>query len=166
MDASLELSRTQGLAPFDGVTIWNDTDCGPALSKLRALAIEIVGILEGGFPEPSLFVLDDWHEHDGFINASTATTWIDVRKRLSSDDEFLYFSTGDDLVSKALYPKSKQFYLRIYLDQEDPAEEQTSEIDVTVPLPLASAILEAFTSNGLSPKSESAKSFFGRRYGG
>lgn len=166
MDSVLEHCWKEGVAPFDGATIFDASEGEISLIKLRQSTLAVINILEAQFPQAALLVLDDWHEHDGFISSSKESTWPEIRTRLINDEAFLYFKTDDFQVAKAVYPKGMQFYLRIYIDEESSSSEGVGEIDVTVPLQLATAIAEAFRNSGLTPKTESAKTYFDARLGG
>lgn len=165
MDPTLERCWKSGTAPFDGVTVYDASDDEITLLSLRHSALAVVEILQQKFPAASLRIFDDWHEHDGFISPSSKTTWSEVRDRLTSDDSFLFFKTGDFQVSKAIYPEGLEFFLRIYIDEEAKPGDGVGELDVTVPLNTAGTISDALRSL-LKPKTESARSYFEKRYGG
>ena len=166
MDETLERSWQNGVAPFDGVTVYEASDGQIPLATLRQSALAVVEILQQKFPNDALRILDDWHEHDGCVFPSSTSNWPKIRDHLSSNERFLFFKTNDFQVSKAIYSESMKFYLRVYIDDEPKPDNLMGEIDVTVPLEIAGAIADALGKVNLKPKTESAKTYFERRYGG
>jgi|SRR5688572_1086220 len=155
MDAALERGWKDGTTPFDGVTFRPASDDPLPLSRFRPLARAILDALKAASTGSALRVLEDWHEHDGFQTTSSAITWSEIQRRISTDG----FRTEDDLVSKAIYPSDLSFYFRLRVDDN-------GEIDVTVPLTRAAAMATVFQAAGCLFTSENSKTFFDRRYGG
>jgi hypothetical protein len=115
-----------------------------------------------------LFTLNDWWEHDGFVNEAKAASWQDLVSALASDEAFLGLSQGDWAVRKAFFPAAYNFYLRVYVPAEydNDYPEQRGDFDVTCSPELAAELAElaAFASR-LAVANLSAKDFFARRYG-
>jgi hypothetical protein len=165
MDAALEKRWKAAEGPFDGITL-HDVGGEIPLAKLREAAARVLDLLEARYAEAGLLILDDWHEHDGFVNAGTKTSWHALRDRLSDDDAFLYFKTGDPHVAKAVYPDGMQFLLRVCIEEDSGSDSGTGSMDVTVPAGLRDVIAAALTQSGLAPSAMNAKAFFDERYGG
>lgn len=166
MDPILASAWEQAHPPFDGVAVFNASGDEIPLHPLRLLTAAVIRVLEEHFPRASLSILDDWHEHDGFVCPGKSITWARIREHLGSGQEFLFFATGDHQVSKAIYPRSMEFCVRVFIDEDAKPEEGTGWIDATVPASLAGRISELFTAAGIPPGSEPAKAYFDRRFGG
>ncbi|MEO6711379.1 MAG: hypothetical protein ABIP42_17490 [Planctomycetota bacterium] len=149
--------------PFDGVTVFDASEAEAELHVLRQAAIGVIGVLQRSFPDPELFVLADWHEHDGFGSPARGTTWSEVLMHCETDRAFLYFKTGDAMVFRAVYPRTMQFYLRIYVDEDSTEEKGTGTLDVSLPRELASRASEALEAAGMLPGVANAKAFFDLR---
>ena len=165
MDATLEKRWKAGEAPFDGVTL-HDGEGEIPLGKLREAVARVLDLLETRYAAAGLVILDDWHEHDGFICAGSNISWTELRNHLSSKDAFLKFKTGDFQVARGVYPKEMQFLLRIYIEEDSGPDVGAGDMDVTVPVELGDTMAEALTRSGLTPKAVNAKAFFDERFGG
>ena len=152
--------------PFDGVTVHAEPEDEGCLAALRLAALAVTHLLQERFPSDDLLVLDDWHEHDGWVTQSTPLTWAELREQLGSFPSFLSFRCGDEYVAKAIYPRARQFCLRVYVDELATERGGFGSLDVTVPAALADEIARAFESCGLPPEVEDAKAFFDRGYAG
>ena len=170
MDADGERRWRGALAPFDGTTVFvSDDDI--TLADLRPLLIVIVNLLHAHFQNARLYRLKDWHEHDGFGVDAMPSSWEELRSLLVSDDALMKASTGDFAVRTAFFPVGYDFYLRIYVDDDALHAKRSDQqfygdFDVTCQEPLVTQIKEMLERLGASVQTESAKSFFDRRYGG
>jgi len=165
MDSLLHRCWLEATAPFDGVTVSDAAEDEAPISTLRDCVIAVTGLLQARFPDSTLHVLDDWHDHDGFVDVSTTVTWADLRSHLTTLEAFLFFRTGESWVSKGVYPRDRQFYLRVTLDADSADDAVAGTLDVTVPRSLVGVIEEAFRKAGMTPRAEPAKKFFDAREG-
>ncbi|HTF90642.1 MAG TPA: hypothetical protein VK843_19645 [Planctomycetota bacterium] len=163
MDSNLSRAWKDAAAPFDGVTVFDDSEEDAGLPVLRQAVIAVIHILQESFLDPELLALDDWHQHDGFGTSGRRTRWSKILEHCQTDQAFLYFKTDDFMVFRGIYPKTMQFYLRVYVDEDSTAAEGMGKLDVTVPAGLGAAISEAMRTAGMHPSIEKAKPFFDQR---
>ena len=81
--------------PFSGLTIMFDTKELLSLSAIRQALLAVVPALQERWPQAKLFVLNDWHEHDGYVNAEQSTSWQQLFQRIEEDEAVKQFSTGE-----------------------------------------------------------------------
>ena len=80
----------------------------------------ILRILEPKFGNQNLFILDDWHNHDGFVNNSKTIQWTKFDTITNSASSLYNNRFTDDYVFSSFYPESLEFLLRIdVLDEDD-----------------------------------------------
>ncbi len=78
MNEALEQRWPDGAAPFNGQTVsFASQDLTP-LPALRLTLLAGVPRLQQRWPEAALCTLDDWHEHDGFVNEAKPASWHDI----------------------------------------------------------------------------------------
>jgi hypothetical protein len=123
MDAVMYRRYREGLSPFDGLRVALDdsqplSDCLP-LPVLRQALIAVVRRLQQDRPDASLYTLQDWHEHDGFINQAHPTSWQEIGAKLVSDDALYDSRSQETYVSIATYPEDFSFYFRYHVLDED-----------------------------------------------
>lgn len=116
-----------------------------------------------------LLKVDDWHEHDGFVNDGTQTSWDNIFSLLASDADTVRLSRGDWEVRFAVFPTTYDFYFRIYVpaDYDNDYPERRGEFDVTSSPEMAAELAQAATSaSGIPTFTEEAKVYFDSHYGG
>ena len=159
----------QASPPFDGQTVAFASEELTPLPALRQALLVIIAVLQQRWPEASLFVLDDWHEHDGFVNAARPTAWPELLQRAGTDEKTMTFTQGEWDVRLAFFPDDYGFYLRVYVpahyDNDYP--QRRGSFDVTCAPELAATLSEiAASASGLPVTQFEAKAFFDRCYGG
>ena len=165
MDEEMVRRWRQGLAPFDGLLVGTD-DCLP-LPILRAVLIAVGRRLQHSHPEPHLLTLQDWHEHDGYVNSARSTSWQELWETLASDDRLYASRSSEDEVSNAFFPEDRSFYWRYHLldEYEEPDDRPGRQgwFDVTCAEPLARDLVEAIRAKGVTEITvEPAKQYFDR----
>jgi hypothetical protein len=152
MDDPLHIAMTNGAKPFAGSTL-HLSDLIP-LSALQALLAEVVAYLKSENPEATLLRHADWHEHDGYLTASSPTTWEELVSLASSEESLYYQRPGDDFVQIGIYEANGAFYLRINVIEEDDDPEQYpgrwGSFDVSAPEPLLSKLKNALQCDSLA----------------
>jgi hypothetical protein len=151
MDDPLHLALTNGTTPFAGSTL-HLSDLIP-LSELQTLLANVVAYLKAEIPEATLLRHADWHEHDGYLTASSPTTWEDVVNLASSEESLYNQRPGDDFVQIGIYEANRAFYLRISVIEEDNDPEQfpgrLGSFDVSASEPLLSKLKNALHCESL-----------------
>jgi len=165
--SELERRWRSGSPPFDGLTVAFASEDLTPLPALRLALLALVSRLQTHWPEAALFTLDDWHEHDGFINAAKPTSWQYLSAALASDKALSALSQGDWDVRRAFFPATYDFYLRVYIpaDCGNDYPERRGDFDVTCGPSLAAELADLAAFAGGLPIAEcDAKGFFDRRY--
>jgi hypothetical protein len=168
MDHELQSCWESATPPFDGEVL--ATSDFIELNELRQNLLSILSFLKLNFATQSIRAFDDWHEHDGYITASSETSWEMLEQILSSDRSLYDSRQGDAYVRKAFYSSSKSFLLRYYLMEENEDELYTGfqgHFDVT----LAKSTMDDLISTLPESIREStsrilAKDYFTERYAG
>ena len=139
MTSELERRWQNGSKPFNGRTVAFASDDLTPLPGLRLALLALVPRLQQHCPDAALFMLDDWHEHDGFISEAEPTSWQHLSDALVSDNALLALSTGESYVRRAFFPASYDFYLRVYIpaDYDNGYPERRGDFDVTCVADLA-----------------------------
>ncbi len=169
MNEALEQRWHDGSAPFNGQTVaFASADLMP-LPALRLALLAIVPRLRQRWPEAALCTLDDWHEHDGFVNEAKPASWHDISAALASNEALLTLGCGDFDVRRAFFPPTCDFYLRVYVlaEYDNDYPERRGDFDVTCAPELAVELAElAASASELPVVGRAAKDFFDCRYGG
>ena len=169
MNGELERRWRSGSVPFSGQTLAFAAEDMMPLPTLRLALLAVVPRLQQLWPQAALCMLDDWHEHDGFVNEAKPASWQDLSVALVSDKALLTLSQGDWDVRRAFFPQTYDFYLRVYIlaDYDNDYPEQRGDFDVTCASePAAELAGLAASASGLPVVEYSVKSFFDHRYGG
>jgi hypothetical protein len=113
MDATLEPLWRNGEKPFQGETIYPVADVfvRDAIAAIRSALDHI----EQYYPTNTLFVLEDWHEHDGFIVTAKTATLDALREQIATPEIFISSHSDDTAVYLSIYPDSLDFLLRYSL---------------------------------------------------
>ena len=157
------------MPPFDGQTVAFASEELTPLPALRRAMLVIIPALQQRWSKAKLFVLDDWHEHDGCVTVAQPTTWPELLQRIGTNEETMTFTHGDWDVRLAFFPEDYGFYLRVYVPAEydNDYPERRGSFDVTCALELASELAGLAASvSGLPVAQVEAKAFFDRRYSG
>jgi len=166
MTGELERRWRAALTPFDGLTVASASADLTPLPALRLALLAVASALRQRWPEPALFTLDDWHEHDGFLSAARPASWQDLSDALASDKALLTLSHGDSEVRRAFFPATYDFYLRVYVpdDFDNGYPERRGDFDLTCGAGLAADLAASACAVPLAVCE--AKGFFDRRHGG
>ncbi|WP_119321561.1 hypothetical protein [Capsulimonas corticalis] len=174
MDQDFDQRWRAAATPFDGVTIYS-AGCAP-LAELRYTLNAVFNILREQSPNAELFNLSDWHEHDGYVNEATPSSWNELQSYLISTDALKGLSTGETYVRIAIFSKHRDFLLRVYIPDaydnphfgyDDPNLVDCGIFDFTSTEPLALRIRDAAMDAGASDiRMMPAKEFFDKGYGG
>ena len=165
MDAEFERRWRGGMAPFDGMTL-RAKDDGLPLSALRRALLAALA------PRSTLplWMLHDWHQHDGYVSSAVRTSWHDLRAMVASEDALYAARSGDTGVCKAFFPENRSFYLRFDPNDDVDAEAyagRSGTFDVTCAPSLAETIAHGLHAVGIGDfVVEPAQAFFNRVYGG
>ena len=157
------------MPPFDGLTVAFDSDELTPLPALRQALLAVAPALQEHWPDAVLFKLDDWHEHDGYVNVEQPSSWQELWQRIGNNETTMSFTHGDWEVRLAFFPDDYGFYLRVYIpaasDQDYP--ERRGSFDLTCAPKLASALAaRAAAASGLPMAETEAKTYFDRCYSG
>lgn len=155
--------------PFSGFTIAYDTQELLSLSAVCQALLAVVPSLQERWPQAELFVLNDWHEHDGYVNAEKPTSWQELFQLIEEDEAVRKFSTGEWEVRRAFFPDDYGFYLRVYVASEHDNEGAVwgGNFDLTCPSTLASELADVVTlASGLPVAKVEAKAYFDLHDGG
>lgn len=142
------------------------------VGELRAVLTTVAISLRESTHDTQLNFLSDWHEHDGYITTAQVISWDSILGWLDSDASLSAASAGDSYVRTGLFPDDYQFYLRFYLDVDDPIYGdrrlfQFGGFDLSCDWQLASHIRVLVEKvHGFVLEEEPAKTYFDRRYGG
>lgn len=159
----------QASLPFNGLTVTFASEELTPLPALRQALLVVVPALQRHWPKANLFMLDDWHEHDGYVNIARPATWAELLQRVGTDAETMAFAHGDWGVRLAFFPEDYGFYLRVYIPTDDDNDypERRGSFDVTSATELASEIADlAASASGLLVAKFEAKAFFDLSFGG
>jgi hypothetical protein len=107
MNSALQERWWVGHAPFGGLTIASDG--GMPLGAVRAILAEVVPYLQRQWDHRQLYLLEDWHAHDGYLRDARATSWGELRVACSSNAELLSLCSDDTGVATAVYPDDYGF---------------------------------------------------------
>ena len=162
MNRSLTDRWKAGQAPFDGVTL-SVSEPLP-ISDLSAPLTSSVTELFRCYGEENLSKIRDWHEHDGFINDSTPSSWNELQTFVASPAALATACTGETYVSLGFFPRSYSFYFRIYVvENDEPTHAAThATFDLTCKREVVD-LLQISLDQKLCLSSEPAKTYFDRR---
>ena len=169
MNNDLQQRWRKGQVPFSGFTIAYDTQELLSLSSLRQALLAVVPSLQERWPQAELFLLNDWHEHDGYVNAEKPTSWQELFQMIEADEAIKKFSTGEWEVRRAFFPDDYGFYLRVYVASEHDNDRTGwgGNFDLTCPSVLASDLADIVASASRLPVAKmEAKAYFDLHYGG
>ena len=161
MDAILEQRWTDSLPPFDGYTL------AFAESPHKVVGIAIVRFifaeLDSKFGlDEELFVNEDWHVHDGFINDSKLISKSILFSELETQPE-KWIRVIDWQVYWGIYDTSNRFYLRFGLEEDEPMISIDLTTDETTVREMAAKIQTVFETD---VELVDAKEYHDRIYGG
>ena len=94
MNNALHQRWQSGEVPFDGCTMRFDTDELTPLPALHRALLAVVPALQERWSQAQLFTLDDWHEHDGYVNAEQPTNWQELWQRVGNNETTMAFTCG------------------------------------------------------------------------
>jgi hypothetical protein len=117
MNQLLQDRWQNGQPPFQGFTI-SPKDC-LSLAELRTFLAAIFTVLQPIHINHNLFILKDWHAHDGYLTQAGEITWQELNTILLSDEAIEQHTSLEQDVSIGLYADCMNFYLRYSLIEED-----------------------------------------------
>lgn len=116
MNQTLHDAFLAGTKPFDLFTVFSTPDLSPAeLLEAQRLTLNFIAAY---YPTPYLFILDDWHQHDGHITIETNIDPKTLRSFALSEESLLASASGDHLVAKLVYPSDQGFLWRWIIEDE------------------------------------------------
>jgi hypothetical protein len=149
--------------PFDGDLIVPNAD-GYSVETLRPILQTIGAALAVASPKHSLWLNEDWHQHDGFLVASRPFSFRDLASWLASDTELDAHRHGDFSVYWAVYDDSYRFLLRFYLGDEPASRDCT--FDLSADADLIAACEQRLQRLGVETQRARSKAYFDKAYGG
>jgi hypothetical protein len=141
MNTDLEKRWKEGKKPFNGDVL--SLEDFFVLPELLELLRTISAVLKRQYSDSTLFIFDDWHEHDGYLTTETESSWKNIGEILSSEKCLYESRSGDTFVRKAIYPDNKEFLFRYYIMDEGEDSEYPGiwgDFDVCGPTALLSEI--------------------------
>lgn len=85
MNQSLTVRWKAVQQPFDGSVLWL---CEPILIADLLLPVAlIIDELHRIYGNEDLNKIADWHEHDGYINVSSPSSWQELKKFVNSPED-------------------------------------------------------------------------------
>jgi hypothetical protein len=155
-------------APFDGLTVCTSDELPTA--SLLAGAARVADLLRHTFPEASIHSAEDWLEHDGFVNEPQHATWSDLLAAVETEAAFVEASPWDTYVRRAWLGESSFYFRWHYYDEGDspfaadpPAG---GDLDVTADAEFAAVVVRELAVLGIETNTETATTFFNKRYNG
>ena len=168
MNKELEKRWKEGQKPFDGnVLALEDFMVLPELLKfLKMLSM----VLEKHFSDSKLFILDDWHEHDGYLTTANQCSWKMIEEILSSEENLYNSRSGDTFVRKAILAENMDFLFRYYIMDKDEDSEYPGiwgDCDICAPALVLTEIKAKLNSEiNLLLYEGPAKAYFDSAYAG
>lgn len=135
------------------------------LKRVRDVLCEIAKFLEGKYGEKELYINDDWHEHDSYVNESKDYSWNKLNKVYANDRALYNSRHGDDFVRKLIHPCEYDFILRYYIEDES-FESAKGCIEFIGSVEDLMVIKEIFTQNKVDYFMQNACEYFDSRYCG
>jgi hypothetical protein len=117
MNTELEKRWKEGKKPFDGKVL--SLEDFFVLPELLEFLKTISMVLKQRYSNLGLFILDDWHEHDGYLTSANECSWKLIDEILSSKKSLYNSRPGDTFVRKAIFPENLEFLFRYYVMDED-----------------------------------------------
>ncbi|RLB63668.1 MAG: hypothetical protein DRH08_10750 [Deltaproteobacteria bacterium] len=95
-----------------------------------------VAFLHEHFPGESLYLCDDWLEHDGFHSVRREIDFTELKRIVADEDTLRLSMPGDFAVRVGIISKDRDWYLRFHIDET----EIEGDFDLTIPEDLANAL--------------------------
>jgi len=83
---------------------------------------EIINYIIKTYVGIDLFIYDDWHSHDGFVNSSKKISTEKLKLMAISEDAIYNSRQGDFDVYWSIYPANHNFLFRFIVDEKDEDE--------------------------------------------
>jgi hypothetical protein len=156
MNSELTKRWQSGLLPFDGgvLALADEQTTDHLLTALRiafALLFQAHGTRD-------LYVIEDWHDHDGFITPARRVSWAQAQSWIETPTKLLASCSDDWAVYTLLFPDDYSFCLRYWLDEDDECRFDLCAARGDLE-PLANSLREAAVAAHFEP---SAKAYFDR----
>lgn len=163
MNQSLTVRWKAVQQPFDGSVLWL---CEPILIADLLLPVAlIIDELHRIYGNEDLNKIADWHEHDGYINVSSPSSWQELKKFVNSPEDLAKAYIDETHVSLGFFLQSYSFYFRIHiLEPEYPNGTVTEgNFDLSCNDEILNLIKISLTAKGFFMSCEPAKTYFDRR---
>lgn len=166
MTPELSERLDKGESPFNGLSVVTCND--PGIEQVRQMVEYCFNLLSEDWGE--ILMTHDWHEHDGFIQNATKTTWEQCRHWVRTAKAFYESGDKDFAVRIAVYPPSMEWLLRFNIDDEDESDWTTAWADMDFSagnnqraIQIAKSLYHKFPGNS---EIVSSKEHFDATYGG
>ena len=117
MNKELEKRWKESIKPFDkNVLVLEDLFVIPELLEMIKTVSKV---LKQYYLDTKLFILDDWHEHDGYVTTESECNWGMIDDTLNSENSLYQSRSGDTFVRKAIFPENMDFLFRYYILEEN-----------------------------------------------
>jgi hypothetical protein len=117
MDAEFMRRLRAGRPPFDGVAL-RAGDPTPLTALQAALRSMAVYLHDQSQQEP-LFAVREEYDPEGVSFVAEGTTWDNLLQIVSSAASLHEVGRDHNVLFAAFFPQSREFYLRIYVPEED-----------------------------------------------
>ncbi len=167
MDADLARLWRARLPPFHrGALLLRELEPDSVLLVLRAIS----KMLSVEFHDRAVLLVEDWHEHDGFLCDARSTSWGRILEMFSSLRALRKASSKDFAVRTGIYIASNDFYLRWLLSEDwlENPEREGGEVDLSGDL-ASSKTIESVVTQLIGTSSvirQPASTYFDQTWGG
>jgi len=126
------------------------------IRELREALELVIRMLMNKYVKERVYVVFDWHEHDGYITGRDETDWETILRGVESEDSLYVSGCGDDHVRKGFYTESCDFYFRYYLPDVDDDPEfypgKWGNFDITGSEELIGSVLKLLKDKNVARK--------------
>ena len=160
MNVALASRWQRGICPFDGSVLNIEGDLTE--KTLLATVRTALALLQEIHGTTSLYVNEDWHDHDGFIRPEQSISWTEAVAGTKDVERFRTTCSDDYLVHTLFYPSDFSFCLRYWLGGAD-----GYFFDLCASVEELERLAVVLQSVGVAANVQpSAKQYFDRRYAG
>lgn len=153
-------------SPFDGLTIAAPDDWLRAPLAWQAVSA-ILHWLHARDAKASVFRIEDWHEHDGYVNTAAPTSWDALLAMCASTESLVNSGSDDTYVRIGVFPERRDWYFRFCVEYESEEVGHVIHFDFTSDHPLAMELKAMLESKVFGDcVVENASQYFGTSWGG
>ena len=149
--------------PFDGsvLSLYEPIPIADLLLPVALITDELHRI----YGHENLNKIQDWHEHDGYINSSSPSTWEELRSFVNSPEDLAKAYIDETHVSLGFFPESYSFYFRIHILEPDYPILVVTEgnFDLSCKSEILVSLQNELTKKDFCLSCEPAKAYFDRR---